>query len=127
MRHLSPGTLVPLPADVGAVRIRVLGPPLDTAAFGIEDSPGETYRMTGPLAALHNGLALGAGEMRVRDDAIAPFDEGAGLPLQALLQGPDPTRARRRRGISSRRAMPGRSSTDRGRRIRIGAGSTTIG
>ena len=87
VRHLSPGTIVPLPPQASAIRVYVLGPPLDTTLFGIEDSATQTYRLSPTLGALKNGLAAQAGELRIRNDALAPFDEGAGLALSTMLGG----------------------------------------
>ena len=87
VRHLAPGTIVPLPPQASAIRAYVLGPPHDTSLLGIEDSATQTYRMSPTLGALKNGLAAQAGELRIRNDALAPFDEGAGLALSTMLGG----------------------------------------
>ena len=87
VRHLKPGTVVPLPATASAIRAYVLGPPLDTRVFGIEDSASDTYRVAPLAVALSNGLALEADDMRIKNDPLAPFDEGAGYLLSAMLAG----------------------------------------
>jgi len=94
VRHLDPGTMAPLPADVDTVRVYVLAPPRDKKLLGITDSDEDTYRFgvgASPLAsALRNGLALGEGWLDVHEDPLAPFDGGVGRPLSKALDGTVP-------------------------------------
>ena len=87
VRHLEPGTVAPLPADVDAVRIHVLGPPRDSKLLGLMDSVAGTYHAAAGQApligALRNGMALGDGAMRLVDDPLGPFEPRAGIRLVA--------------------------------------------
>ncbi|MBZ9673980.1 MBL fold metallo-hydrolase [Mesorhizobium sp. ES1-3] len=87
VRHLAPGAIVPLPAAAGAIKVYVLGPPLDPTLFQIQDSASQTYQMSATLGALMNGLAIQADGLSIKNDPLAPFDEGAGLSLSASLAG----------------------------------------
>jgi len=89
VRHLEPGTIVPLPDRANAVRVYVLGPPVDTRLFGLTDSASQTYHF-GLDTALRNGLALADGRLSIHDDPLAPFDGGIGRQLSKVLadQGP---------------------------------------
>ncbi|MER9018276.1 MBL fold metallo-hydrolase [Mesorhizobium sp. M0898] len=87
VRHLSPGMIVPLPAAASAIRAYVLGPPLDSTFFHIQDSASQTYQMSATLGALANGLAIQADGLSIKNDPLAPFDEGAGLTLSKMLAG----------------------------------------
>ncbi|WP_095205329.1 hypothetical protein [Mesorhizobium carmichaelinearum] len=89
VRHLAPGAIVPLPAAAGAIKIYVLGPPLDSKLFQIQDSASQTYQMSATLGALTNSLAIQADGLSIKNDPLAPFDEGAGLFLSETLAGKD--------------------------------------
>ncbi|MER9191209.1 MBL fold metallo-hydrolase [Mesorhizobium australicum] len=90
VRHLSPGMIVPLPAAASAIKAYVLGPPLDSTLFHIQDSASQTYQMSATLGALTNGLAIQADGLSIKNDPLAPFDEDAGIPpLSKMLAGKD--------------------------------------
>lgn len=92
VRHLEPGSLVPLPADLDAVRVYVLGPPRDEKLLGVTDSPTDTYKFgidgAPLLAAVRNSLAIGDNRLGVSDDPLAPFEPWTGRRLSEIFADP---------------------------------------
>jgi glyoxylase-like metal-dependent hydrolase (beta-lactamase superfamily II) len=90
VRHLVPGSLAPLPAEVAGIRAYVLGPPRDLKMLGIEDIPTETYGFDGAslgVLPLANALGVNDGTVRIMDDPAAPFEEDAGHRLSMAPAG----------------------------------------
>lgn len=91
VRHLEPGSLVPLPPELDQFRIYVLGPSRDTKLFGLMDSVSDTYNVAPQSAnlvqSLANGLAIADGSLTPSADPLAPFDSSVGLPLSDALDG----------------------------------------
>ena len=90
VRHLSPGSMAPLPAEVAGIRAYVLGPPRDMKMLGIEDIPTETYGFGGASLAvlpLTNALGVNDGTVRIVDDPAAPFEEDAGHRFETAPGG----------------------------------------
>jgi len=72
------------------VRVYVLGPPRDTAMFGITERPSEMYGMGAsagwPMAnALNNAFAMDERELVQGEDITAPFDPNEGFDLSSFL------------------------------------------
>lgn len=91
VRHLEPGTLAPLPDDVGGIRVYVLAPPRDEKLLGLTDSDEDTYRFgigsSALAASLRNSFAAAEGRLSTKSDPLSPFDGAAGIGLSDIFEG----------------------------------------
>jgi hypothetical protein len=97
-KYLEPKTAPFELPDVPNMRVYVLGPPRDTAMFGITERPSEMYGIGGtagwPMAsALNNSFAMGDGTIQSGQDTTAPFDPNEGFLLSDLATPPATSQA----------------------------------
>lgn len=88
IRYLEPGKPPLQPKGVNNLRVFVLGPPRDTAFFGIRERASEMYSAAAAndAAAVHRlDRALGRDSVCHAQDDDAPFDPNLGLALDDAL------------------------------------------